>query len=72
MDKWPYFGKYGYILIKSLFLKLSFQDEDIMQANFLKFVLTLYRKCRLLEFFSHSIRMHIPMLTRVQIRPTSH
>ena len=52
---------------KTLFLRLYFWDEGHLYANFLFDILTFHLKCRLFQFFSCSIRMHIiPILTEVQ------
>ena len=58
--------KNGHILLKNLFFRLSFRDEGDLYANFLFDVLTIYRKCYLSQFFSRSIRIHIPNLKGVQ------
>ena len=58
--------KNGHILLKTLFFRLSFRDEGDLYANFLFDVLTIYPKCYLSQFFSCSIRIHIPNLKRVQ------
>ena len=60
-----YRPKNVHILLKILPLKLKLQDEVHMDANFLTYILTIYRGCFLFQLFSCSIRMHIPILTGV-------
>ena len=55
----------GHILIKNVLLKINFQDESHLNANFLIYILTIYTECLLFKFFSRDIRMHIAILKRV-------
>ena len=55
-----------------LLLKLNFQDEGQMYANFLFYILIMLRKFFAFQFFSRAIRMQIPILTGVQNEPKSH
>ena len=59
-------GKVCCILIKNVLFKHYFQDEGHLNASFLNFALTIYRKCLLYHFFNSGIRMHILILIRVQ------
>ena len=56
----------GRILIKIVLLRINFEDDGNLDANFLINVLTIYLECLHLQFFIHGIRMHIVILTRVQ------
>ena len=58
--------KNGHILIKNVLLKINFQDEGHLDANFLIYILTIYCECLLFQFFNRDVRMHIPVLTGVQ------
>ena len=59
-EKRQYFAK------KCAFVKLNFHREGHLDANFLNFVLTIYRKWLLSQFFDRGIWMHILILTGVQ------
>ena len=58
--------KNGPILIKNVLLKLCFRDEGYLYVNFLIFIVTIYCKCILFQFFSRGIRKNIPNLTGLQ------
>ena len=64
--------KSSHILLKTLFLKLSFRDEGRLYAKFLFDIFTIYPKCHLFQFFSRGIHMYIPILIGVQHEPKSH
>ena len=64
--------KSSHILLKTLFLKLSFRDEGRLYAKFLFDIFTIYPKCHLFQFFSRGIHMYIPILIGVQNEPKSH
>ena len=49
-----------------LILRLISQDEGHLYANFSLFILTIYRKFLLVEFFGRGLRMHLPILTDFQ------
>ena len=49
------------------FLKLIFQAEDQLYVNFCFFILTVYRKYLLFQFFGWGLHMHVPILTGAQI-----
>ena len=55
-----------HILLKDAVLKRNFKDECHLDANFLICILTNYREFHCFQFFSRSIRTHIPILTVVQ------
>ena len=65
LKKWSYFNK------RMFFLMFIFRDENRLYANCLFHILIFYRKCLLFQFFSHGIRIHIPILTGVQNEPIS-
>ena len=52
--------------MKNALLKINFCDEGHLYANLLIFVLTIYRKCLLFQFFSRGIQTHITNLTGFQ------
>ena len=52
--------------LKNVLLKLDFQGEGNLYANFLFYNLSFSLKCLLFQFFSRGIRMHIPIRTGVQ------
>ena len=58
----------GHILRKNVPLKLDFQKEGQLYANWLFYIFTIYYKCPLFQFFSHGICMHLPILTGIQKR----
>ena len=59
--------KNGRILIKNVLFKFNFQNEGHLDANFLIYILTINRECLLFQLFIRGIRMHISILTGVQI-----
>ena len=54
-----------------LFLKLFFQDESHLYANYLSYVLTIYSKCFTFQFLSRNKRVHIYNITLIQKRHIS-
>ena len=59
------------IFAKNILLKLNFKDEGHVDANFLIYILTIYREFLRFQFFSRLIRMHTLTLTVVQNAPIS-
>ena len=58
--------KNGYILLKNVLLKPSFQDESQLHGNCLFYILYFCLKFLLFHFFSCGIRMHISILIEFQ------
>ena len=54
------------MVFKHVYFKVFFQNEGHFYANVLIFILTVYRKCLLLQFFRRGVRMHVVILTEVQ------
>ena len=63
--------KLCHIFAKNILLKLNFKDEGHVDANFLIYILTIYREFLRFQFFSRVIRMHTLTLTVVQNTPIS-
>ena len=53
-------------LLKKFCFEASFLSWKSLYANCLFYILTIYPKCHLFQFFSCNIRMYIPVLTGVQ------
>ena len=51
---------------KNVLLKINFQDEGHLDANFWIYILTIYSECFLFQFFNCDIHMHIAIRTGVQ------
>ena len=47
---------------KMFFLKIISHDEGHLHANFFFYIVTVYLKCLLFQFFSRSIYMYTPIL----------
>ena len=62
----------AFLLKNVLFLKLLFHNEGHLYANFLFYILTIYRKYFLFQFLCCAIRRHIPILTGFQNQCRSH
>ena len=56
----------GHNLLKTVLLKLNFQEELHLFATFLFYILSLFLKCLLSQFFTRGIRMHIFILKGAQ------
>ena len=53
-------------MLKNGLLKLNFQDEGHLYANWMFYILTIYCKSFLFQSLGCGLRMHIPILTEVQ------
>ena len=49
------------------FLKFIFRDEGHLYANFCFFILPIYRKYLFFKFLTWDLRMHLAILTGVQL-----
>ena len=52
--------------LKTVLLKLNFQEKDYLYATCLFYIIFLCFKCLLSQFFSHGICLHISILRGVQ------
>ena len=51
--------KNSHVLQKNVVLKLFFQDEGYLYANYIFFIQTIYCKCFTFQFLSRGILMHV-------------
>ena len=54
--------KNGCILSKNVVLKINYQNEGLLDVNFLIYMLTIYGEYLLFQFFSRGIRTYIAFL----------